>query len=243
MPQNRNCVAELKLNDVYDEWRTNGFFHFLYYYASTNSIEIPFIPTAQVALVLDLEYHGNHSGNKIISCLLERIYDEDFFNAYAVKIAEMFWTLNGDNLLKLFTVYSKEYNPIANYDMTETSTEEMDGTDTRELSGSQFDKTTGKVITTDKVKGFDSSNYADSERSEVEYNDNNTPLQRERSYDKYKDKLTHDTLLTVRKTRSGNIGVTTTQQMLESEINLWQWNFYYRELFRLADKLVTIPVY
>lgn len=43
-------------------------------------------------------------------------------------------------------------------------------------------------------------------------------------------------------TRSGNIGVTTSQQMLESEIALWEWNFY-ETVFNDVDSVLTIPVY
>lgn len=41
-------------------------------------------------------------------------------------------------------------------------------------------------------------------------------------------------------TRRGNIGVTTSQQMLESEINLWKWN-YFETIFEDLDKLLTVP--
>ena len=44
-------------------------------------------------------------------------------------------------------------------------------------------------------------------------------------------------------TRKGNIGVTTTQQMLESERDLWLWNYFYEVVFPSVDKLLTIPAY
>ena len=45
-----------------------------------------------------------------------------------------------------------------------------------------------------------------------------------------------------RLTRSGNIGVTTSQQMLESEIKLWEWNFY-ETVFKNVDTVLTVPKY
>lgn len=42
--------------------------------------------------------------------------------------------------------------------------------------------------------------------------------------------------------RSGNIGVTTSQQMLESEIKLWEWNFY-ETIFKDVDTVLTVPKY
>jgi hypothetical protein len=43
-------------------------------------------------------------------------------------------------------------------------------------------------------------------------------------------------------TRSGNIGVTTTQQMLESEIALWRWNFF-EQVFSDIDKELALSVF
>ena len=43
-------------------------------------------------------------------------------------------------------------------------------------------------------------------------------------------------------TRSGNIGVTTSQQMLESEIKLREWNFY-DQLFKDVDSILCLQLY
>lgn len=42
--------------------------------------------------------------------------------------------------------------------------------------------------------------------------------------------------------RSGNIGVTTTQQMMQSEIELWQWNFF-KTVFNDIDDVCCLAVY
>lgn len=44
-------------------------------------------------------------------------------------------------------------------------------------------------------------------------------------------------------TRSGNIGVTTSQQMLQSERDLWLWNFFERVVFPDIDRALTIGIY
>lgn len=44
-------------------------------------------------------------------------------------------------------------------------------------------------------------------------------------------------------TRSGNIGVTTTQQMLQSDIDLWMWNYFENVVFADMDKVLTIAIY
>ena len=44
-------------------------------------------------------------------------------------------------------------------------------------------------------------------------------------------------------TRKGNIGVTTSQQMLESERNLWLWNFFRGVVFPDVDRILTLRIY
>lgn len=44
-------------------------------------------------------------------------------------------------------------------------------------------------------------------------------------------------------TRSGNIGVTTSQQMLQSERDLWMWSYFYDVVFPDVDELLTVPLY
>lgn len=44
-------------------------------------------------------------------------------------------------------------------------------------------------------------------------------------------------------TRSGNIGVTTSQQMTESEIALWRWNFFNDVVFPDIDRVLTLMIY
>lgn len=44
-------------------------------------------------------------------------------------------------------------------------------------------------------------------------------------------------------TRRGNIGVTTSQQMLESERDVWMWNYFRDVVFRDVDATLTLSIY
>lgn len=44
-------------------------------------------------------------------------------------------------------------------------------------------------------------------------------------------------------TRQGNIGVTTTQQMLQSERDLWKWNYFTEVVFPDLDSVFTLKIY
>ena len=52
------------------------------------------------------------------------------------------------------------------------------------------------------------------------------------------DKTEYDTTLT----RSGNIGVTTSQQMIESERKLWEYNIF-KQIYEDVDDILTINIY
>ena len=55
----------------------------------------------------------------------------------------------------------------------------------------------------------------------------------------YEDKTTYNSTLK----RTGNIGVTTSQQMIESERELWLWNFFRDIVFPDVAKALTISLY
>ncbi len=44
-------------------------------------------------------------------------------------------------------------------------------------------------------------------------------------------------------TRNGNIGVTTTQQMIEQERNIKMWDYFYRVVYPDIDRILTIQIY
>lgn len=52
---------------------------------------------------------------------------------------------------------------------------------------------------------------------------------------------THGTEHTL--TRSGNIGVTTSQQMIQSERDLWMWNFFNNVVFKDLDTFLCLHIY
>lgn len=57
------------------------------------------------------------------------------------------------------------------------------------------------------------------------------------TYNNVKDKLDHSL------TRSGNIGVTTTQQMLEQELNIWDVFDYFEIIFKDIDSIMLLDIY
>lgn len=149
------------------------------------------------AEILDMDYYLNHSGEKYISPITAKLYEHDD-STYLTKLASLIVLKYSDKWNKLYKAFFEdEYNPIENYSMVE---EENANT-------SITNSTTGKNniygFNTTAEEGVPQDNSSVESTTSGDFDDNHRKL-----------------------TRSGNIGVTTSQQMLQSEIDLRQWNFY-----------------
>ena len=149
------------------------------------------------AEILDMYYYLNHSGEKYISPITAKLYEHDD-STYLTKLASLIVLKYSDKWNKLYKAFFEdEYNPIENYSMVE---EENANT-------SITNSTTGKNnlygFNTTAEDGVPQDNSSVESTTSGDFDDNHRIL-----------------------TRSGNIGVTTSQQMLQSEIDLRQWNFY-----------------
>lgn len=112
----------------------------------------------------------------------------------------------------------------------------------------------GKLKTSEVVNsGTDTTDYNDVKNTTTQNNETKTTGSDTTQYNDRKDidnggssnvasgKDTHTR--NYRLTRSGNIGVTTSQQMLQSERDLWLWNFFESVVFPDIDRALTIGIY
>lgn len=83
------------------------------------------VPWSQAvsAFMLDADYMGNVSGNKIVSPLVDTMLIGDRLNTVdVVSLASIVFALYGSKWNKLWATMQFEYNPIENYDLTERMT-------------------------------------------------------------------------------------------------------------------------
>lgn len=131
---------------------------------------------------------------------------------------------------KLYATMTASYNPIDNYDRTETRTLNSQGTGSSQaggsdtVAGSAQNNKAGNIL--DKVAGFNTGAQALVDKNKTETSEN--------------DSLTTNGTTTYGRTNSesftkadtetiharGNIGVTTTQQMLTQEREIADFNIY-----------------
>lgn len=196
--------------------------------------------------LLDFEYMFNQSGDKIISpAVLKNLNDDkELETADFNKLCDVAWMMFGKRWTRLWEVLTADFDPITNYDLSETKhidhghVETNSGTDTTNRTGTDTITHTGD--TENEISAFNSSTYQDNLKDTQNTTDLDT---RDMS-----DALIHGHVLTnsgrdtETLTRSGNIGVTTSQQMLESSLELWKWN-YFSDIFRDVDSIFTITTY
>lgn len=183
---------------------------------------------------LDIDYLFNRSGNKITSALVDFFVNTEtgkIDNLSMVTLANVLYTKYGAKWIKEYATLSLQYNPINNYDMTEQMT--------NDITTHQFGHTNTRTDNTDETietekAGFNSLTYSPSDKVSTKGNAG-TVADVETG--------TNTDTRNYRLTRSGNIGVTTSQQMIESERKLWLWDFFDNVIYPDIDRILTINMY
>lgn len=234
-----------RLHDIMPALGENGIFNAL------EALDVPWADDIDDE-ILDLEYMGNTSGDKYAAPLplkLAEANDDGKLTTTQIgALAAIITAKYLPNWTKLYATLSAEYDPLKNYEMTEEGMDTITDTGTITDEGSD-DLTHGHVETasgsdtvTTNVYGFNSSTA--SPDSQVTSQPGNVmthsgtdarSLGNERTLDTEKE-ITHGL------SRSGNIGVTTSQQMLQAERDVWMWDFF-KIVFADVDKVLTLPIY
>ena len=168
-----------------------------------------------------------------------------FNSAAGVPSGEQVGTETGTNTVTHTGTEQKQYN-LSETD-TGTQTTAKDGTNettfntTEQDTGTQTTVKDGENETTFDTTETDTGTQTTTRtgETEMEYNLSEQDTGTQTLLDGGQDTHTRNYELT----RSGNIGVTTSQQMIESERALWIWNFFRDVVFPDIDRVLTIQVY
>ena len=197
--------------------------------------------------LLDFEYINNYSGRKIISPAVSNNLGTDgkITAAGFEKLCDICYMMFIKKWTRNWTILTMEYDPIENYSMTEHTVLTRDNTETH--SGTDSNVRTGSVGVSanssdeNKVSAFNSSEYQPADRS-TGTGSSTTTYNNLTDADTHGHTIDNDDEETTDHTRTGNIGVTTSQQMAESDLQLWRWNFFY-EVFSDIDNVFTVSTY
>lgn len=215
--------------------------------------------------VLDIAYFGNHSGGKFCAPLVKLLINDEGVvpQAARITIAKILMTKYLNNWQHLWETNVAVYSPIHNYDMYEerdlaTTDDNVETTD-GELSRTGTEGLThGMVETTQHGRTEDNVNYkyglnttvyqqnrsdenVSTEGGTTTTTDSGTDTTTRNLVDSTDQTVTEDNEGTEHEEthRYGNIGVTTTQKLLQEERNLWLWNFF-DEVFNDLDKELAL---
>lgn len=144
-------------------------------------------------------------------------------NIDTMKLAITAWSIaNAHTWEKLYKTMNLEYNPIWNVDadITRTDKTESDRDIARDQKMSGTNKDTPNLTDTESVKGFNSNTWAESRKTTRTGTDTFTSSNTDT--ENINEKRTDDNVFTER--RTGNIGVTTTQQMIQAERDIAQFS-------------------
>ena len=231
-------MVTLTLNDVYPEWITKGIFSYL------NALEVPW-KNDITGNELDIIYHGSRSGHKLIGSLIENFLENNVVSEEnKITIAQAIYALYIKNWNALYKTLSLEYNPIENYSMTEIENVQDSHKGTVESDSTDTNTNTENTIVNDTANNqLWSFNSTDSVNSDKQVGDTTRNVDGStNSTHKNTDTETKDITSDRTLKRSGNIGVTTSQQMIESERQLWLWNFF-ESVFSNIDKILVLKIY
>lgn len=133
-------------------------------------------------------------------------------------------TVRGAAWEKMMAALNAQYNPISNYDRTEYWTDTHNLTDTRELHGtnSAASQSSGSGTDTGSVAGYNSTEWTNKDKLARSDTGSVQSQGANDSMETHRDTGT----LTRAGSVSGNIGVTTNQQMIQAELELRQMDIY-----------------
>ena len=144
------------------------------------------------------------------------------YNAY-YKRAKIVYNINKNKYIKLVATETAEYNPIENYSMTESETGKRtpdlsrSSEGTASQSGTNSETNNTSATSTDSSTSFDSSAFINNSKNETTGNSTASGENSATSSSTVNIRETGTEQTQREMTRKGNIGVTTTQQMLEQE--------------------------
>lgn len=250
---------------------SDGFFSTLYTDLDESELDIPewLYGDDVTPTLLDFMYHDTRSAERLPSPVINRYADRNNDNMLTAEqrtaLVEIVYAKYRRKWERMWTLNKIEYNPIENYNMLEEETPDITkthgGTTTRGVSDDfevKITTATDTDISTNRYDeqanstyGFNSATGVPTDSGEVEsttrttgdseYNKQTQTSEQTGTRDETLDYTDTETGTRTLE-RSGNIGVTTSQQMAQSEIELWRWNFY-DDVMSDIDSILTLSVY
>lgn len=216
--------------------------------------------TIEIGQDMDDAYFTMYSGIKNPSEFVTLHLNPGTEIANSLTIARIIYGIYGDNWTRLWEAFKTQYTPIDNYNVKEsvirTGTEDRSIGKNIETTGTVDETVTtnyGQTVnSTANAKtytfGFNSPEVVPTgEQDEVgtEENGGQDTTTTKTSSNTNSNENTTDNLNEtedIQRTRQGNVGQNSYQELLRQEFELWRWNFF-TQVFEDVDKFLVLSVY
>ena len=186
-----------------------------------------------IAGELDTIFRHIKAKNLICNSLCEDISGD--------ALAGILYSYNIENWQKLWENYTAKYNPIDNYNRHEETVLTDTGNDTTVKNGSMTNTMSGTTTAMDMsmIYAYNSNTATNVSGGQSNVMPDTTTTD---TFNNVEDKRTLNTEHKTVSDISGNVGVTTSAQMIDENIKLWKWN-YFDDVFGSIIRLITTGVY
>lgn len=181
---------------------------------------------------LDLDYFIGHSSDKYLSNYFIKFMNKSNLKNAIKNIADSLAHKFGLKWYKIGQALSNNYKPLENYDMEELRTPNL----TENVTRKQSTDVNVHQSTESGIYGFNSTESQPTATGDGDTH--TTGIKNNNETEDVKSNTGTESL-----TRHGNIGVTTSQQMLESEIVLREKHNFVEMIFRDIDSVLCLKVY
>ena len=199
-----------------------GIFHQL---ATNNQFE--FI-TNETAINLDVDYYLSRSGKKFISNLYNNLIENYPDDDPLIRLSKIIETRYKDKWLRIYETLMMDYNPINNYDMIEVETPNLEDHRVTKMDQDVSNET-------------DLNDYGFNSNEPVPTSKNITRLTGSGENNKTDETINRTGTRTL--SRSGNIGVTTSAQLVEGEVKLRALYNMIDIIYNDVDKVLCLSIY
>lgn len=194
-----------------------------------------------------LEEFGTDTRHNVAHVMREKygdLYISSYFNTVSelqndihIALRSSSWGIN-----KYWNAINIEYNPLDNYDGTETVTSTYGEHVTTNAQGesvsrTEYGETHSEAV--NRVNAYNVASAVDSDSSENTIDEKTDTTTTDARSDTVTSAQHVDTVTT---SKHGNLGITTSQQMLTAELDLATRNYYDFVAMRIIED-ITIPIF
>lgn len=185
---------------------------------------------------LNSDYYLNHSNDKFISPFVEKLFNNgNSIIDITSLVADIVYSRFSTKWIRIYDALMEQYKPLENYSMEETRTPNLT---INETTNEDTDiNVNRKTNATNSYKGFNADEPVTINQTDGEEDVTTTGAKADNELTKETKHTGTETLV-----RSGNIGVTSSQQMLEQELKVRQYDFY-NMIYNDIDSILCLSIY